>query len=274
MKQIIINADDFGFSEGINKGIIESYKNGIATSTSIVCNTEYFHKSIKELRRLKGLGKGVHLNLTMGKPVSRDVPSLTNKNGLFEKDVYRFSLRASISKIHKEDIKKELEGQIKLAVSKFEDIDHIDSHQHIHILPQIYPIVLMLARKYKISFVRLPQQHITPEFWNRLPERIVLNALCKIADGYDTNYKRHINYFCGFWHGGLNEPIFSKIVNSIKEGVCEFMCHPAYPDSFIGKNWSGLKADRTKDLKTLTSPVCRRLVEKNKIKLIRFADLT
>jgi len=80
MKQLIINADDFGFSEGINKGIIKSHKKGLTTSTSIVCNTAHFEKSVRELKRLKDIGKGIHLNISLGKPVSdpKEVSSYPN----------------------------------------------------------------------------------------------------------------------------------------------------------------------------------------------------
>ena len=276
MKQIIINADDFGFSPGINKGVIESYNKGLTTSTSIVCNTKHFDKSVKELKKLKGLGKGIHLNLTMGRPISkeRDISSLTDKKGLFEKNVSRFIFRLTASMIRKEHIERELEEQIKKAVYELDDIDHIDSHQHIHILPQIYPLVLNLARKYKIPFVRIPNQN----FWiyptDRFIERGLLSGLSLLNAGYNENeYKKKIKNFYGLYHGGLNTSLIRNMINRFKEGNGEIACHPAYPDHFIEQNWNRLKKDRLNDLNTLINPMSRKIMKDNGIKLIRFKDL-
>lgn len=277
MKQIIINADDFGFSSGINKGIIKSYKKGLTTSTSIVCNTKNFDRDIKELKKLEELGKGVHLNLTVGKPISneRDIPTLTNKKGLFEKNVYNFIFKLTILRVKREHIERELEAQIKKAVYKLDDIDHIDSHQHVHILPQIYPIVLKLAKKYKIPFVRIPKQNFWINPTNRLIEKISLSSLSLLNNIYNSNrYKKRIKNFYGLYYGGLNTSLLNDVINHFKEGNGEIVCHPAYPDSFIDNNWNSLKKDRLNDLNTLINPISKRIIKNNGVKLIRFTDLT
>lgn len=275
MKQIIINADDFGFSSGINKGIIKSYKKGLTTSTSIVCNTKNFDGDIKELKKLEELGKGVHLNLTVGKPISneRDIPTLTNKKGLFEKNVYNFIFKLTILRIKREHIERELEAQIKKAVYKLDDIDHIDSHQHVHILPQIYPLVLKLAKKYKIPFVRIPKQNFWINPTNRLIEKISLSSLSLLNNIYNNEYKNKIKNFYGLYYGGLNTSLLNDVINHFKDGNGEIVCHPAYPDPFIDNNWNSLKKDRLNDLNTLINPISKKIIKNNGIKLIRFTDL-
>ena len=78
MSLVIINADDFGYSQGINLGIIEAHKNGILSSTTMMANMPGFEHGVELAKNNPKLGIGVHLNLTCGKPLLDNVPSLTD----------------------------------------------------------------------------------------------------------------------------------------------------------------------------------------------------
>jgi len=276
MKQIIINADDFGFSAGINKGIIQSYKKGLTTSTSIVCNTANFEKSARALKKLGDIGKGIHLNISLGKPVlnQKDIGSLVNKNGCFEKNAYKLILNIILARVSKEHIKDEFEAQINKVLAKFGSISHIDCHEHIHALPLVYPIVLKLARKYHIPFVRIPKQNLLINPLNNLVEKKVLYGWSLIDSLYGKNdYRTKIRNFYGVYNGGLNVSLLGDIINHFREGVGEIVCHPAYPDAFIRANWAKLEKEKLNDLNTLVNPLSKRIMKENGVKLIRFEDL-
>lgn len=276
MKQIIINADDFGFSRGINKGIIISHKKGLTTSTSIVCNTANFEKSARELKRLKDIGKGIHLNISLGKPVlnPKDIGSLVDKNGCFEKNAYSLILKIILGRVSREHIKNEFEAQIKRVLAKFDAVSHIDSHEHIHALPLVYPIVLKLARKYRIPFVRIPKQNLLINPINNLIEKKVLYGWSLVDLLYGKNdYKTKIRNFYGVYNGGLNVSLLKDIINHFKDGAGEIACHPAYPDAFIRNNWAKLEKEKLNDLNTLIDPLAKRILKENGVKLIRFEDL-
>lgn len=275
MKNIIINADDFGISKEVNKGIFLAHKKGVVTSTSITGNIRKERPVTNILRHCPKLGKGVHINLTLGKSFLsyEECPSLTNKKGWFYNDLYAFAFKLSMGLIPKRQIREEICTQIENVVS-IAEVDHLDGHEHIHILPHIYPLALKLAKKYSIPFVRVPLQNINPLFFNRLPERAILNSLCIYDRIYGKhNYQKKIDYFCGFWHGGLNHNILAKIINSIRKGNCELMCHPSYPaknlSTFVLEN----EKERVNDFNVLTDKFTKAYINKNKVKLVRFKDL-
>ena len=83
MKQLIVNADDFGLTLGVSKGIVDAHKEGIVSSTTLMANGAAFGTAVSISRRTPGLGIGVHLNLTTGKPVSpaRSIPTLVDRDG-------------------------------------------------------------------------------------------------------------------------------------------------------------------------------------------------
>ncbi len=104
--KIIINADDFGYSECISKGIIESYKNGIVTSTTIMMNMPFTEQSLELYEEVQGLGLGVHLNLTTGRPLLNKKNSLVTESGEFHK-------RNEIINYDINDVYDELKAQIE-----------------------------------------------------------------------------------------------------------------------------------------------------------------
>src|SRR2546426_12844846 len=85
MKRLIVNADDFGWSEGVNRGIVEAYRNGIVTSTTVLANGAAFDGAVRLARQERRLGGGGHLNLSDGAPLLPrwEVPSLVNEQGQF-----------------------------------------------------------------------------------------------------------------------------------------------------------------------------------------------
>lgn len=133
MKKLIVNADDFGYAHGVNRGIIEAYERGIVTSTSLMINGQATREAVKLAKENPGLGLGLHFVLT-----DEDARGL------------RVAQKA-IGVVFAKKVGEELNAQFK----KFQRLigkipDHIDAHHHVHKLPRIYPYFAKITQEYKI----------------------------------------------------------------------------------------------------------------------------
>lgn len=145
--KLIINADDFGLSKGINKGIIEAYQAGLISSTTIMINMPYAEEAISKLKENTSLGLGFHINLTQGSPICNNVSSLVDENGIFHK--HRKIENGEID-ISYEDAYREIKAQIDKLLSYEVRIDHLDYHHFIHLNQSIRKALINLALEYKL----------------------------------------------------------------------------------------------------------------------------
>ncbi len=145
--KIIINADDFGFSESINRGIIEAYQEGLISSTTIMMNMPYTEDAIQKWKENPSLNLGLHINLTQGSPISSDVQSLVDQHNVFHNHK---KVEKEEVKITYEDAYKEIKAQIEKLQSYNVKIDHLDYHHPIHLNPSIRKALIDLAIEYQL----------------------------------------------------------------------------------------------------------------------------
>ncbi|MBQ7560865.1 MAG: ChbG/HpnK family deacetylase [Synergistaceae bacterium] len=159
MKKLIVNADDFGRHELINAGIERAFTSGICRSASIMAGGSAFDDAVKIAKSHKNLGIGVHFTLVMGNSVlpHSEIPSLVDNNGKFCDDYIIFAKRYLTGRISINEIRRELSAQLPKIISSRLKISHVDSHQHIHVLPGILEIIMDLADKANIHAIRIPQ---------------------------------------------------------------------------------------------------------------------
>lgn len=161
IKRLIVNADDFGLHEKIYDGILKGYLEGCITNTSIVVGGKAFRHGVALAQGYPypGLSVGAHLTLVGVAPVARNnVDSLTNGYGNLLPD-YRTFIRGYLSgRIAPQHIETELRCQLQKAIDSGVKISHLDSHQHLHVLPGIVKIVIRLAREFNISKIRIPAE--------------------------------------------------------------------------------------------------------------------
>ena len=159
MSNYIVNADDLGMTPGTNKAIFEGYDSGYLNSTSVMTNCDYFNDAVKGLIERKDLKVGVHLNLTYGKSLSKS-NILCDSDNIFDLSYLQLIYKSIFSNSFLKKVEIELELQIKKAIDNNINIIHLDSHRHIHLIPNIYKIVYNLSNKYNISRVRLVNENI------------------------------------------------------------------------------------------------------------------
>ena len=248
MKQLIVNADDFGLHPLINAGIIKGHQEGFITSTSLMPSAPCWQEAVRLAKENPRLGIGVHLTLVGSVPSvlpKEQVSSLLDDDGLFLPDYVAFAKRYYSGAVKKAELEAELRAQFERALSCGVNITHIDSHQHTHVLPGINSLVLKLSNEYNIIRVRIPKEGylFTGGFQTGVGRLIGRSGLSFCADmaalRADSLGLRHPQHFYGMLAGGhLNAQLIANILCQLPEGVSEIMTHPGLDSAALGKAFS------------------------------------
>lgn len=274
MKQLIVNADDFGLTEGVNNGIIKTFREGIVTSTSIMANGESFDHAVLLSKQYPLLSIGIHLVLVEEKPVlpPDEIPSLICEKDKFHKNYKTFLFRFLSGRIKRIDVEKELRAQIKKALKAGIQIAHLDSHQHLHIFPAILDIVLRLAQEYGMKWMRNSCDH-------HAPAHISQRGLAILAKkGKKKMLQKSIrtsDHFLGAgFSGRLTVQKLIRILAKLPDGTSELMCHPGDGDGesttkygHWGFNWRG-------EQEALLAETVKQSIEEKGIGLTSYAELS
>src|SRR5881275_751482 len=157
MKNRIATADDLGWTGGVNRGILDAFRRGIVTSTSLLANGSAFLEAAKAAKSAPGLGVGVHLNLSDGAPVAdhESVTSLLNDKGEFADGPESLLLKRARRGLVLDEVEEEWDAQIQKVRDAGIRPTHLDGHKHVHLLPGLFEIALRLAKKHGIEAVRV-----------------------------------------------------------------------------------------------------------------------
>ncbi|MGH9279419.1 MAG: ChbG/HpnK family deacetylase [Acidimicrobiales bacterium] len=161
---LIVNADDYGLTEGISLGILRAHREGIVTSTSVLAIGPAYPKVSHLLADHPGLGVGVHLAAVGEDPplLSRyEVPTLFDARGRLYETWPAFLMRAALGRIDPEDVRREFTAQLEVLQDLGVPLTHLDAHQHLHLWPSVCRVVLDLACQYGIPAVRVPRYRPT-----------------------------------------------------------------------------------------------------------------
>lgn len=238
MRSLIIHADDFGLSEKLNEGIIRAHTDGLLTSASLIPVGSAFHSAVALSKYHPTLDLGIHLTLIEEKPLlpPEEIPSLVLKNGHFYPHAKKLFRQYLLHKISIEEVRNEFSKQIERVLDQGLQISHLDSHQHIHIMPKIFQVTVELAKKYNIRAIRIPNERLrfymfkNPKSYSRLIQLLVVKTITSFLDPDSLIITDH---FSGFFYGGrLNRNNLKKVIETLPEdGICELMCHPGLSDS-------------------------------------------
>lgn len=214
MIKVIVNADDFGYSRGVNYGIIDAHKYGLVNSATMMMNMPEAKHAFDLASNYPNLALGVHLVLTADSPLLKeDVSSLIQENGRFK----TLAMLRDNFDIRIDEVEKEWEAQIEAFLSYGVKPNHFDSHHHIHSHPQLQGVIRKLAIKYNVPVRRM---------------------------GIDTEATEGVSMYSDvtlfdFYDAGVTENYFDHLPNKVKdEKIVEVMCHPAYVDSQLHQGTS------------------------------------
>jgi len=157
---LIVNADDYGLTEGISRGILHAHREGIVTSTSAMPLGPAYPKVAKWLAGEDELGVGVHLAAVGEDPPllsAREIPSLVGRRGHLCETYGEFITRAVTGRINAEELRLEFTAQLETVLELGVPITHLDAHQHLQLWPSVCSVVIELATRYDIPAVRVPR---------------------------------------------------------------------------------------------------------------------
>ncbi|UFT99614.1 chitin disaccharide deacetylase [Radiobacillus kanasensis] len=221
--KVRINADDFGLTKGITDGIILSHQKGMVTSTTMMMNGKALAYAVEQAKNNPSLKVGIHLVLTWGKPLLKNVDDLVDENGLF-----RFTSTFDPSDSPNVDqVEREWTAQIEAFLETGLPLSHIDSHHHVHGWQILQAVVIKLARKYGV-----PVRYV--ETLKDYPELAMTDTL------WDS-----------FYGDGVNGHLFAEL-SSLEVDSVEVMTHPAVVDDEL-KHMTSYATPREKELSLLCS---------------------
>ena len=286
MRRLVINADDFGLTPGVNRAIIEAHERGVATSATLMANGPAFDHAVQLAKSAPRLSVGCHVVLVDGAPVleERQIPSLIGKHPRqFEESLTAVALRAVRSRLKADELEAEITAQIRKLQSAGIHVSHLDAHKHIHILPQVLRPLLRAARACGVRAVRNPFGPLRlsllterPRLWKQYSKVKVLQSLAgkfrrAAAEAGTITTDGTVGIVAT---GSLDDRLFRHIVETLPEGTWEFVCHPGYNDDDLQRVRTRLRESRTEELQLLTSAETRRLLAENGVGLISYSDLT
>jgi len=287
VKNLIVNADDLGWTDGINRGIVEAFHHGIVTSTSLLANGAAFAGGVAAARSAPGLGVGVHLNLSDGPPIAEreTVTTLLNMNGELAGGPESLLLRRARRGLLLDEVENEWDAQIQKVRDAGIAPTHVDGHKHVHMLPGLFEIALRLAKRHGIGAIRVSLEasslRAALSSGSRRHAGVVMKqgvqarGLKLLArDAREQAEHAGIStadYFCGIAQTGeLTREGVERFVKSLPEGTTELMCHPGYADEALQKTPTRLQDSRQTELHILTDSGIRNLVASLGIRLIDY----
>ena len=289
MRSLIVNADDLGWTGGVNRGIAEAHRNGIVTSASLLANGGAFEDAVKTAGQLPGLGVGVHLNLSNGKPAAPagQIRSLLNEEGEFSGGPENLLLRLTAGRIDPREVETEWDAQIRKVRAAGIRPTHLDGHKHVQMLPGLFGVALRLAKKHGIEALRVSHEASplrtalsdgSPSTGLILKQGVEARGLKLLAPDARQMAERAgiatTDYFCGVAQTGvLTKTGLSRLLENLPEGTTELMCHPGYADEDLKRSNTRLQQSRQAELGILTDPEIRKSVADLAIRLISYGSM-
>jgi len=287
MKQLILNADDFGLTRGVNEGIIKAHREGVLTSTTLMACAAAFDHAIALAKQNPHLGIGCHLVLVGGKAVSPPdgIPSLASRDGNLPDSLSTFVARLSSGMICPKEIERELRGQISKIRDGGIEPTHLDTHKHTHAHPVVMNALACVARDLKIPRVRKPIEDLRDSWqstrgegsaiWQELLAAAAARAVTPVFNSTSRKYGlRSPDHFLGLaMTGRLAPAALRRLITFVQNGITEIMLHPGISDAELETVDTRLHYQRNIEMEALLDPLVRSAIEEHDIRLITYHDL-
>jgi hopanoid biosynthesis associated protein HpnK len=275
MKRLIVTADDFGLCPEVNEAVLSAHRHGILTCASLMVTGEAFGDAVALAKETPTLKVGLHLVLINGYSVlgPQHIPDLVDHAKRFSDRIVSAGIRYFRSPAARRQIARECEAQIEVFLASGLSIDHLNSHNHLHIHPGVRDIVLPLVDRYRIPAVRLPSQGL-----HSMNAREAVN-LAVMAPWVRRLRRRLVKKGILFNHeifglletGRLVEKAWLNLIPRIREGLTEVYCHPAASISALLHELTP-SYRHLDEYKALLSPRVKERLEKHHVSLTSFSD--
>jgi hopanoid biosynthesis associated protein HpnK len=287
LRRLIINADDFGLTPGVNRGIAEAHANGIVTSATLMANSRAFADAVERAKAQPRLSVGCHVVLVDGEPLlpANRIAGLLAGDSRFPAgfgDIARAALRRNFNV---DEVEAEVTAQIRRVQNSGLRVTHVDSHKHVHMLPSVGAAIIRAARACGVRAIRNPfvpvkplaLAHLTrrPQLWKRYAQTRILRRYQRqfLTQVAEAGMHSPDGSFGVISTGALDGKLFRAIIGSVPEGTWEFVCHPGYIDNELETIRTRLRESREREREVLTSNDARAALADRHIELISYADL-
>jgi predicted glycoside hydrolase/deacetylase ChbG (UPF0249 family) len=298
-RYLIVNADDFGYTNGVTEGILRAWKEGIVTSTSAMINMPGAPERIARAHQAHPeLLVGLHLNITEGMPVLpvEKVPSLVDDRGRF---MLPLKLVERIQHVSLDELRSELHAQAELLLTTGVNFDHIDYHQAmVAMYTPFYPLVMELAEEHQIpvrnpvpisifghikleggggsasamrEMMKLGMRH--PILAMKLMPKMSPSALKQQSQALIDKGISTTDWFVDSFYDNATVDNFISLLEQLPPGISEVMVHPAIVDDELRNIQDEYLEAREVELNVLLDPRVREALDEYQIRLIDFGEL-
>lgn len=281
-RYMIINGDDFGFSQGVNQGIIQAHTHGILTSTSLMVTGDTFEEAVGLAKQHPDLAVGLHLVLGCGQSVlsSAQIPHLVDQQDRFLDNPAQAGWRYYFNGTARQELHWEIEAQLQKFQQTGLALSHVDGHLHHHVNPAVLKILMDLAPKYQIPVVRLPCEELSYTLkvdaqdwlskglgWSVF--RLLRRHGERVLSGQGVRYAERV--YGLLQSGSVTETYLLGLIPQIQADVVEVYAHPAiaYPNEPI----NGPEGAGEQELAALLSQQVRAQLLANGFQLTNYPEL-
>jgi hopanoid biosynthesis associated protein HpnK len=268
-KQLVVNADDFGFTPDVNQGIVEAHRGGILTATTLMANGPAFDDAVRLARETPTLDIGCHLVLVGGH-------SLVGGKA-FPATVGRLMAAMAGRQIR---IYDELAAQVRRIAAAGIRPTHLDTHKHTHLAPPVLDAVARLSQEFGIRWVRRPFDFPMNAAAGPTPlaTRLASGAMGLLRGRFQRVLEKHgcrtTDHFAGFQiTGRMRTAELAQLLELLPEGTTELMCHPGRCGAALRQARTRLKESREEELEALMAPETRAALQRNGIELVNYGEL-
>ena len=298
MRKLIVNADDFGLTAGVNRAIIEAHTGGVVTSATVMANGAAFDDAVTAARSAPNLSVGCHVVLVDGTPVSPPdaVDTLlairSAEPDKFYSSLSAFAARAMFGGFDRDQLVAEVTAQIRKIQSTGLQVTHLDTHKHAHIFPEILGALLRAARICGVRAIRNPFVPVKAmharqfkgkrELWKRYGQVRMLHTF---SGQFRQQTKRagvltpdgvvgviETGSLESSGEGSGYSSLLRQTLASLPEGTWELVCHPGYNDADLRTARTRLLNSREEERHLLTSAELRQFLEEQKIRVISYRE--
>jgi predicted glycoside hydrolase/deacetylase ChbG (UPF0249 family) len=269
-RQLVVNADDFGFTADVNEGIVEAHRRGILTATTLMANGAAFDDALRLARETPTLDIGCHLVLIGGRS------PVTGK-------AYPATVPQLVAALARREFRpyEELQAQVRRIVAAGISPTHLDTHKHTHLAPPVLDAVARLSQEFGIRWVRRPFDFPLNALRGAVPrmKRLTSDALGLLRRRFHRVLERHgcrtTDHFAGFQiTGRFRTAELVQLLEALPEGSTELMVHPGKCREELRHARTRLKESREHELAALVAAEVRAAVEREGIELVNYRELS
>jgi hopanoid biosynthesis associated protein HpnK len=282
VRRLIINADDFGLTLGVNRAIAEGHRGGIVTSATLMACGRQFEDAASLAKEMPRLSVGCHVVLVDGQPASspKDVDSLLMPGASvkFRDSLFRFAARVATGSLDEGQIEAEVTAQIRRLQVAGIAVSHLDSHKHTHMFPAVLRGMVRAGKNCGVQAIRNPFEPLVFTKFARWKRQFQLRTM----RSYRRHFHKSIEQAGMASHdgcigvavaGGLDEQAFRQLIENLPEGTWEFVSHPGYNDQELDQVRTRLRQSREKELAILTSDASREVLHREQVQVISYREL-